>query len=460
MIKIYFLALVLLLCNSCRDYDYIDAMLAQESYDNDGEAYNPDQVDLVNYPDWTANTHGNGVDANFDEVFPSTATVKRIDLTISSSNWSKMWSDLKSNYRYITSSGSDYTPVWVNCTLSYNDKDWYQVGVRFKGNSSLQTAYISGSEKLSLKLDMDQYEDSYPALTNQRFYGFKQLNLNNNYDDNSLMREKVCSDLFRDFGVASANTCFCSVYINGSCYGVYTIVEEVDDTVIDYQFSDGSGNLYKPDDNAGSFKKDTYNTSEFYLKTNTSSPNYNDVASLYNALHGSNRTSNPTAWCETLEQAIDIEVFLKWLAANIVIQNWDTYGNMAHNYYLYNNPSTNLLTWIPWDNNEALQAGTGEKEPLSYRSLSSVGSSWPLIYYVILMSDYEQKYKDYMKEFITTVFTSDKMTATYTEYQSLLQSYVSLDSEVTSSQFSSAVSALKTHASSRVSTISNSSYVN
>lgn len=36
-------------------------------------------------------------------------------------------------------------------------------------------------------------------------------------------------------------------------YGAYTIVEEVDDSVFDSQFSDGLGNLYNPDCNAPSF---------------------------------------------------------------------------------------------------------------------------------------------------------------------------------------------------------------
>ena len=49
--------------------------------------------------------------------------------------------------------------------------------------------------------------------------------------------------------------------------------------------------------------------------------------------------------------------FLRWLAVNTVIQNWDTYGKMTHNYYLYNHTTGKGLTWIPWDNNEALQSG-------------------------------------------------------------------------------------------------------
>jgi spore coat protein CotH len=30
---------------------------------------------------------------------------------------------------------------------------------------------------------------------------------------------------------------------------------------------------------------------------------------------------------------------------------------MTHNFYLYNNPETGKLTWIPWDNNESFTDG-------------------------------------------------------------------------------------------------------
>ena len=50
----------------------------------------------------------------------------------------------------------------------------------------------------------------------------------------------------------------------------------------------------------------------------------------------------------------DVDHFLKWLAVNTAIDNWDTYGAMAHNYYLYGDPrQKGRLQWIPWDNNMA-----------------------------------------------------------------------------------------------------------
>lgn len=467
--KYIFTALMtLILFTGCRNHDFIEL----SNYDNDEEEYDPSQVDLTTYPDWTEQTHSNAAELQYDTVFPQNS-VMRLDLTIGYANWQSMWSDLSSNLSSSNNMGGmggismggnavtdlDFTPIWVPCTVTYNGTDWYQVGVRFKGNSSLSTTYSSGNQKLSLKLDFDEFEDTYPALVNQRFYGFKQLNLNNNYDDKSFMREKVVSDLFRDFGIASANTCFCALYIDygsGPVYfGVYTIVEEVDDTVIKTQFAESTGNVYKPEEDAGSFKSGTYDTSEFNLKTNTSTADYSDVRSLYDALHASNRTSNSTEWQSQLESVFNVDIFLKWLAANITVQNWDTYGNMAHNYYLYNNPSDGLLTWIPWDNNEALQSGNSALSPTLTTS-----SSWPLISYLYAVDGYKQTYNNYLQEFIDEQFVPTDMIALYESYYNLLKEYADAEESgrtflTSSSSFYSAVATLKTHVQTRNTVINN-----
>ncbi len=472
MNKIFAILMILSLVG-CRNHDYIDQDNYEDTSDNDNESYDPEQEDLDTFPDWAEYTHGNSTEPQYTTVFgqdPTTQVygelltqteVKRVDITISTSSWNLMISDLSSNYRYINTSGSDYTPIWQPCTVTFNDTDWYQVGVRFKGNSSLSSTYSSGNRKLSLKFDFDQYEDKYPALKNQRFYGFKQLNLNNNYEDESLLREKVGSDLFRAFGLAAAHTAFYEVYINSTYYGLYTMIEEVDDTVIKNQFADGSGNLYKPDGDAASFKSGTYDTSELYLKTNTSSPDYSDARALYDALNSSNRTSDATIWREDLESVFDVDTFLRWLAANAVIQNWDTYGNMTHNYYLYN--SGGVLTWIPWDNNEAFQSGSGQYSSIEVSKMGSVSSSWPLISYLYDVDDYAEMYEEYLQMFVDDVFVTATLQELYSTYYNLLLESASnessgktfFDTSNPATEFSTAITTLKSHASSRVSTVTN-----
>ena len=424
------------------------------------------ETEVIETIDWGEATHSNLAEPDYDMVFVQNE-VLRFDIKIESNDWATMLADLDANIGsgstgpgnrqgQVAGGMSEFDPVWVPCSFYFNGKEWYKVGVRFKGNSSLQSTYRMGINKYSFKLDFDQYEDEYPDIENQRFYGFKQLNLKNNFEDVSHMREKVASDIFREFGLGSPQTAFCVVYVDfGSgpqYFGVYTLVEEVDDTVLESQFADDSGNLYKPDGTAASFASGTYNDAEMEKKNNEDVADYTDVYGLYVALNSTDRTSNTIQWKSDLEQVLDVNAFLKWLAANTTMQNWDTYGKMTHNYYLYNNPATNLLTWIPWDNNEAL--GEGKQGGTLSFSMDEIDDSWPLIRYLMDDSEYKTIYENYLDEFVNGVFASSKLTETYDTYYNLIKSYAY--DEVSgytflsySGEFDAEVDALKSHVQDR-----------
>ena len=115
-------------------------------------------------------------------------------------------------------------------------------------------------------------------------------------------------------------------------------------------------------------------------------------------------------------------MFLKYLAVNTVIQNWDTYGRMTHNYYLYNNPDTSKLTWIPWDNNEALQIGKmGGSLPLDFSGLNT--SEWPLIGYLYQDEAYKAQYDAYVQEVVDDAFSVSTIQSLYATYSALIEPY-------------------------------------
>lgn len=385
----------------------------------------------IRTPNWSEKTHGSEVEPDYSIVFPENK-VNRIDIKIEPENWLKMQTDLTSNL----GSGqgtpgqppadTEYNLLWVPCEVYFNNIQWYKVGIRYKGNSSLRTTYQRGIKKLPLKLDFDQFEDTYPAIKNQRFYGFKQLSLKNNFEDKSFMREKVASDLFSEFGLVSPETSFYRVYIDlgtGEQYfGLYTLVEEVDDTVIKTQYVDSKGNLYKPEGKGASFASGSFNVSDMYKKTNETENDYSDVQLLSTIINSSERETDNVFWKEKLNTVFNIPLFLKWMAANTTMQNWDTYGKMTHNYYLYNNPGSGKLEWIPWDNNEALQDGKmGGALSLSF---SEVGNNWPLIRYIMNDKTWEAEYKKYLSEFITDLFYAERMNQRYENYRLLLNDFV------------------------------------
>ena len=467
---------------SCSDDD-----IAEDSTDETTDEESSDNSDTVEIDDadflatdWTTETHSKDADPNFDEVFEDN-TVKRLDLVITEARWQSMLDDMTELYgTFGASSGgqsgpgqggpgggdttfSDVDPIFVPGEVLYEDKEWYRVGLRFKGNSSLKSSWENGILKLSFKLDFDEFEDDYPQIDNQRFYGFKKLSLKNNYADRSMLREKVATDVFRNAGLASSHAALYTVYVDHGdgpqYFGVYTVVEEVDDTLIDTQFDDNDGNLYKPDGDAGSFALGTFNEDEYVKKTNEDEADFTDVEGLLSILHDDSRTTDAATWRTNLEAVFDTDVFLKYLAVNTVIQNWDTYGRMTHNYFLYNDATTGKLNWIPWDNNEALQTGNREGSlALDFSDLNT--SQWPLIGYLYQDDVYKSTYDSYVQEVVEGPFNESSMQSLYSSYALLVEPYATTEEPGysflnSSSDFQAAISELNSHAGQRATAVSN-----
>jgi hypothetical protein len=227
-------------------------------------------------------------------------------------------------------SGQD--PIWVPCTVTFEGRNWRHVGIRFKGNSTLKYTWAAGSLKLPLKFDFDEFEDQHPEIRNQRFYGFKRLALANNGLDSSYLRDKVGGDLFREGGVPAPRRAFVRIYVDfgeGPFYfGLYTMAEVPDDPMFTTQLGGAGGNLYKPDFGAANWNDGLpVDEESFPKKTNRTEADWSDVERAIEALHGPREDA--ASWRAGLEALFDAHGFLKWLAINTVIQDWDTYGNLT-----------------------------------------------------------------------------------------------------------------------------------
>lgn len=423
-------------------------------------------------PDWTTASHGKEGKPDYNVVFPQ-ESVNTLEITLGKTVWEAVKADMVAKNKGTFGLGGGTPggggnqppngnagggnvggaapsfgeePEYVEATVKFNNKTWNHVGFRLKGNSTLSSTWLSGIYKLPFRLQFDEYEDKYPEINDQRFYGFKDLSFSAAVKDNSLIREKVTADIFRMAGIPAAKTAFYKVYIDfgeGLKYcGIYTMVEVIDDTMLKDQFGEDKGNIYKPESFFASF-----NQTNFEKKNNEDVADWSDVKNTITALNASNRTSDPATWRANLEKYMNMEHFIKWLAVNSTLVNWDTYGAMPHNHYLYNH-STKKLTWIPWDNNEALTSQVRVQ-----LSLVGVTNNWPLIKYVADDPVYYAKYKAYVKEFNDNVFTTTKMNALFDKATTLITPYVNgTEKEVTpysnlgnTSNFTAALPILKQH---------------
>lgn len=414
-------------------------------------------------PDWSTDSHSNDANPNYTVVFPQDK-VNSLEISMTKETWQEIRTDM------ISVKGSDFgvggtqggggmggggvnsttEPKYVSVTLKFNGKTWNNVGFRLKGNSSLSSIWRSGIYKLPFRMQFDEFEDKYPEINDQRLYGFKEVSMSPAFKDNSLIREKVASDIFRMAGIPAAQTAFYKVYINfgdGLKYcGVYTMIEAVEDTMLKSQFGEKSGNLYKPESTFQNFSQ-----AQFEKKTNEETADWSDVQATITALNASTRTSNPALWRENLEKVLNVDHFVKWLAVNTTLVSWDTYGAMAHNHYLYNHSSKKLL-WIPWDNNEALTSNARVQ-----LSLAGVATNWPLINYIANDPVYYAKYKTYVKDFNDNVFTTSKMNKVFDKATTLITPYVNgtekeekpYSNLTNAASFTAALPVLKQHVVSR-----------
>lgn len=309
---------------------------------------------------------------------------------------------------------SDETPMYIPSTIVVGDQVWPQVGFRFKGNSSLYSAVRSGIEKLPFRLDFDRYEEEHPTLEDQRFHGFADLKFSSAYKDSTFQRDKLTSDVFREAGVPAARGGFVEVYVDageGPVYwGLYAAFEDPAGEMLDDWFGDDSGNLYKPDGDAATLS--TFVEADFEKKTNEEAADYSDVIAFIDALNADD--TDAEAWRSGLEATFDMDGFIRYLALNNLIGNWDVYGQMTHNYYLYADPADGgRLTWIPWDFNEAWGEGNGNRRAVDI-DLSNISGDWPLLEAVRDDPVYRARYDAEVEDLLATTFDADDLEARIT----------------------------------------------
>lgn len=252
------------------------------------------------------------------------------------------WEVLIENYGDSSSfSGSDI--VYIPAQMIFDGQALDSVGVRLRGKSSFKWAT---DLKKPMKIDINEYID-------QEFDGLKKFNLHNGSCDPSMLRDFICYDVMRTAGVDAPRTSHCKLYLNGEYWGLYTIIEQIDRTFVNDYFSGKDGNLYK--NNRWSELEWLGNDpvaykANFEKKTNKEEDDWTDFIEFLDVL---NNTPDEL-FEEAIQQVFNVDKYLHVLAADVMLNNWDSYIDNRRNWYLYHNPNTDLFEWIPWDYNLAM----------------------------------------------------------------------------------------------------------
>ncbi|MBL4625658.1 MAG: CotH kinase family protein [Flavobacteriales bacterium] len=265
-----------------------------------------------------------------DNIFNS-SLVHTIKITVNAQNY---WDSLTYYKAYRDSTDST---IYMRAKLEFDSIVLDTIGVRLKGVGS----YSHPGMKKPWKLDFNEF------VKGQKLDGLTKLNLQNGTLDPTMIREKLMLDFCRKNGIPAPRCTFAEVYLNDDYIGIYKIIEQVDKRMLKASFGNRKGNLFKGENGKMTWKGDeplSY-ANQFQLKNNEDE---NDWTRLIHLIDVVNNTSDEN-FKQELESVFNTSAYLRsWATYNLLV-SLDSYLYLSHNYYLYQNETTDKFEWVMWD---------------------------------------------------------------------------------------------------------------
>jgi hypothetical protein len=294
-------------------------------------------------------------------------------------------------------------------------------GVKQKGYYSNWGA--DTSLKKPLKIEFNEF------VRGQRYDGLKEINLANAFQDPTMMHDHLSYKILRDFNLPASRTSYANVYINDDLWSLYVLVEQVGPKFLDEHFGDNNGNLYKAIDSDLKYlgMNDSLYKLQFEKKSNESIDDWSDLINLTKTIRDTH--------IDTINKIFNVELFLKTLAIDVSLNNWDSYFDAGRNFYLYNDTITKKFQWIPWDYNLAFS-----KEEYDIL-LQDTRTRKPLILKCFNNPDWKKKYFDYLCDVNSNIMTLDHIEDFIDDTKTLISTSVANDPNgfYTYNQFDSSI---------------------
>lgn len=356
------------------------------------------------------------VDALFD-----TDRVHSVDIIMEEEEWQGLLDNAKAE-------------EYVCCTVVIDGEKAENAGLRCKGNNSLSLTQRYGSERYSLKIEFDHYDN------NNSWHGLDKISLNSSFQDNAYMKDYLTYDMMRFMGVNTPLCSYAQVSVNGEAWGLFVAVEEVEEAFARRNYGSNYGLLYKPDyrhiddpnyDVGLIYTDDAYESYDNIFRNArfdiTDADRDRLIASLRQLDLG-----------EDLEQVVDIDQVLPYFVVQTFVVNLDSYlGRTGHNYFLYEEEGR--LAMIPWDYNLAFgtyalgsqgyptDASTFVNYPINTPNYGEIMKKRPLFHKLMKEQEFFGLYHQYYDAFIRDYFESGHFEDVVERTAALIAPYVEAD---------------------------------
>lgn len=273
-----------------------------------------------------------------------------------------------------------------------------QVGIHKKGFlGSLDDT------KPSLKIKLDEF------VPGTEYLGLEKLTLNNSHQDPAYVRQCVSYQLFAAAGIVVPRCNFAHVRVNGTDLGIYVNVETIDHHLTKKRYANGTGNIYEGTLSdlrpgwTGTFDaKGGGDGSDLMPATNViaNSPDATLVADL--------------------APYLDLDRFKTFWAMEVIANHWDGYANDRNNYFIYHDPTSDKLDFIPWGPDGALQKDATFGNLGSTSGPIAVAANGALAHRLFAIPATRQEFLDRQRALLTSAFDETKLLTEITRMENLI----------------------------------------
>jgi len=328
---------------------------------------------------------------------------------------------------------------YVHADLEFGGSRITNVAVRYKGNGTYMMS--QGTEKKSLKVDLNEF------VRGQKVAGVSKLNFHNNITDASWMNEPLSYALYRDAGVPAPRTSYARLTVSvpglqtNRSFGLYSIVENLDDNWAEANFGTKKGAIFKPV--TPSLFQDLGQDWAKYQQTYdpkgelTEKQKRRVIEFAQFVTH-----SEEAEFVRRLPEFLDVDEFSRFMAVTVWLSTLDSILAIGQNYVVYLQPKTDRFLFVPWDldhsfGNFMLQGTQQEREQLSLAE-PWVGQN-RFLERVMKVPAIREAYLSRLKEFQGTLFQPARIRKQVDELAGLLKPAVSEEGEEKLSRFEKVV---------------------
>lgn len=231
------------------------------------------------------------------------------------------------------------------------DLTWRNIRVRNVGIRSRGLGSRNGT-KLGLRVDMARY------TTGQTLVGLSTIVLDNLWQDDAMIRERLAFTMFERLGLAAPRESFCRLYINNEYQGLYAITEEIDGDFVRRVTGETDGTVFEYHYLRDWRLQDLGDIASYRPLLEPRTHGLDADSTLYAPIQNMVREINgpdDAVWRERVEQYVDLNQFMMHTAIEAFIAENDGllgYAGM-NNLYLYRHQGTNRHRIFPWDKDNA-----------------------------------------------------------------------------------------------------------